>query len=106
MTRNVARAGGETATTARHGTPFTACRGTDTALTCGDGAVPSATRNRSERVLISIGRFRRIYGGFALPCQVRSRRDPRSPLRGPARAGGLVGARARRDRAGVGCLAG
>ena len=46
-----------------------------------------------------IGRFRRIYGGFAAPCQVRSRRDPRSPLRGPARAGGLVGAGARRDRA-------
>src|SRR3954451_4629147 len=98
VARNVPRAGGDTATTTRYGTPLSAWRGTETAWTRSDGAVPSATRKRSERVLNMIGRFRRIYGGFAASCQVRSQGDPRSTLRGPPRAGGLVVARARRRR--------
>src|SRR3954447_1822623 len=71
LARNVPRAGGDTAKTTRYGTPLSAWRGTETAWTRGDGA-PSATRKRSERALIMIGRFRRIYGGYAASCQVRS----------------------------------
>src|SRR3954452_13261829 len=94
-TRSVARAGGDTETTARQTTPLTAWRGTETPWTLGAGAPPSATTKRSERALITIRRFRRIYGGFATLCQVPAPGDPRTPFRGPARAGGLVGARAR-----------
>jgi phage baseplate assembly protein V len=67
--RSVATDGRERATVARQGTPFTACRGTETPWTRGAGAAPTTSNNRRERALITIGRFRHIYGGSAVSCQ-------------------------------------
>ena len=91
VARRVARVGGATVTTARQGVPLIAVRGSETTCTLGAGAAPRAITKRRETALIMIGRSRPIYGGFASLCQVRSNGDPCSRLRGPARAGGLVG---------------